>query len=136
MEITISVDPAKLSRYSDGFLATAWHVAQANPAPHGDWEAADMVKQIGWEIIRRWLGKVEPEMYHHQADTNYHQWLTLFARYEPPDGNRPKALDPASIAEFHRGRWVPRSPEEIEAELAKRAVNGRGPVVAVPDAST
>jgi hypothetical protein len=63
-------------------------------------------------------------MYHHQADANYHQWLTLFARYEPPPGsNRPGH----SAAEFHAGRWVPKSPEEIQAELEKRRASGRYP---------
>jgi hypothetical protein len=126
--ITIEVDGERLSSYTDRYLAFAWHLAQHNPAPHGDWEAAELVKRIGWEVIRRWLRGVEPEMYHHQADANYHQWLTLFARYEPPAGWSSRRPDPGvSNAEFHAGRWVPKAPEEVQAEIETRRANGRYP---------
>src|SRR5256885_6620694 len=103
MEITFRIDPDNLRGYADEFLAFAWHAAQHNPAPSGDWEAADLVKRVGWEIIRRWLSKVEPEIHHHQADANYHRWMTAFAKYEPPAGwNR--RIDREGEREFHKGR--------------------------------
>jgi|SRR5579859_5527861 len=131
-QITIEFDADRLASYSDTYLATLWHVAQANPAPYGDWAAADLVKRIGWEIIRRWLRGVDPEMYHHQAEANYHQWLTLFARYEPPPGHR-SGLDRESVAAFHAGRWVARSPQEIQDEIDKRRTSGRYPAELFPE---
>lgn len=98
--ITIEIDPEKLAGYTDQRLALCWHVAQANPAPYGDYAAGALVERIGWEIIRRWLGKVPPELHHHQGRSYYWQQLARFAKYEPGG--------PAGTPEFHDGQWVTR----------------------------
>lgn len=97
MAITIEIDVADLRHYSSSFLATAWHVAQVNPAPFGDHRASDLVAKLGAEIIRRWLGGVEPELWHHQPRDHYWNELRRFATY--------KSGEP----EFHDGVWVART---------------------------
>jgi hypothetical protein len=73
--ITVEIDDALLATYSDSHLATLWHVAQANPAPHGDRHAGELAERIGREIIRRWLSASQPELWHHQG-RDYH-WSEL-----------------------------------------------------------
>ena len=58
VSITIEIDGDRLAGYTDERLALCWHVAQANPAPHGDYAAGDLTERIGREIIRRWLGSI------------------------------------------------------------------------------
>lgn len=65
--ITIAVDTDSLSGYTDSYIAQLWHVAQANPAPHGDRDACALAGALGFEIIRRWLASAPVELYHHQA---------------------------------------------------------------------
>jgi hypothetical protein len=103
--ITITFDPHGLHSYTDAHLAMLWHVAQANPAPHGDYQAGEIASRIGSEIIRRWLGKVPPEMHHHQQRDNYWKALTRLATYEPPAGV--DGLNP----DWHNGQWVPKNSE-------------------------
>lgn len=98
--ITISFDADMLSSYTDEYLATLWHVAQANPAPHGDYQAGDIASKIGFEIIRRWLKAAPVWMYRHQGRDHYWQALGRLAKYEPPAGV--DVTDPA----WHDGRWV------------------------------
>jgi hypothetical protein len=62
--------------YTDEYLAVCWHAAQHNPAPHGDYQAGQLAEQIGREIIRRWLGGVAPELWHHQGRD--HTWKEQF----------------------------------------------------------
>lgn len=70
--ISIEIDRARLRSYDDAHLATLWHVAQANPADgFADREPGDLAEAIGREIIRRWLGGAEPELYHHQGSHYY-----------------------------------------------------------------
>lgn len=97
--VSIEIDTALLPKYSDAHLAALWHVAQANPAdPFGDKEAGELAERIGWEIIRRWLKGVNPEMHHHQAGHYYWHQLTQIAR-------------------FRDGKWVPRwEPDEQAGE--------------------
>jgi hypothetical protein len=98
--ITIDFDLNQLPGYTDEFLATLWQVAQANPAPHGDYHAGEIASKVGVEIIRRWLKAAPAEMYHHQQRDNYWQALRQLATYEPPAGA--DVMDPA----WHDGRWV------------------------------
>ena len=98
--IPVTFDLDQIGGYTDEFLATLWHVAQANPAPHGDHLAGDIAAKVGFEIIRRWLGKAPVEMYRHQQRDNYWQALTRLARYEPTAG-----VDGTS-QDWHNGRWV------------------------------
>ncbi|WP_199748993.1 hypothetical protein [Amycolatopsis sp. WAC 01376] len=69
--ITIEFDDTDLTRYSDDRLALAWHVAQANPAEFGDHDAGELTERVGREIIRRWLGTVPPELWHHKGENRY-----------------------------------------------------------------
>ena len=64
--ITITVDTDSLSGYTDSYIAQLWHVAQANPAPHGDRDACDLVANLSFEIIHRWLARAPVELYSHQ----------------------------------------------------------------------
>jgi hypothetical protein len=73
--ITVGTDDALLASYTDSQLATLWHVAQANPAPHGDRSAGELAERIGREIIRRWLAACQPELWHHQGRDYY--WSEL-----------------------------------------------------------
>lgn len=84
-EITIRIERGELRRYTDEFLATAWHVAQANPAPIQDKEAGELAEDIGREIIRRWLRGTEPGMWHHQGRHYAQMNLTRFAKYDGTD---------------------------------------------------
>lgn len=81
-EITITIKRGELRRYSDQFLATAWHVAQANPARHGDREAGELAEMIGREIIRRWVKSIEPAMYHHQGRDYYWDELRQLGKWK------------------------------------------------------
>ena len=71
-EITISIDKDRLRSYTDSFLAVAWHVAQANPAPIEDRDAGELAEFIGREIVSRWLSTVEPELWNRQGT---HYWV-------------------------------------------------------------
>lgn len=95
--ITIEFDPDCLGGYTDVQLAMLWHLVQHNPADgFGDSRPGQLAMQVGWEIIRRWLAKVPPEMYHHQqAHYTQHQ-LGRFAIYRPGE------------PDFHAGHYEPR----------------------------
>jgi hypothetical protein len=74
--VTVEIDTALLRRYSDTYLASLWHVAQANPAPAFDTpHAGELAERIGREIIRRWLHATEPELYDHQGHHYYWEQL-------------------------------------------------------------
>jgi hypothetical protein len=103
--ITIEIDPRRLGQCSDETLATYWHVAQANPAPHGDEVAGEAVEQIGREIIGRWLREVPPTLWHHQGRDYYWKWLRTVAKYEPGSSD---VHSPA----WHEGQRVPRTDAE------------------------
>ena len=105
--ITIEIDDERLASYTDEHLALCWHLAQHNPAEHGDYMAGELVERIGREIIRRWLKGVPPELWHHQGEHHFRRELTRFAKYEPGG--------PADIHDtraFHSGRWVPKAVDD------------------------
>jgi hypothetical protein len=104
--IPITFDPGHLHSYTDEFLSTLWHAGQANPAPLGDHQAADIAAKLGNEIIRRWLRTVAAPMYHHQPHHNYWWALTRIATYQPPDGVQHGDPD------WHNGRWVPKPADD------------------------
>lgn len=111
--ISIEIDVSMLRSYTDTHLAMLWHVAQLNPAAFGDKRAGQLVERIGREIIRRWLGDVDPELWKHKGSSYYWNWLRKFAKYEPGE------------ADFDDGIWVPRD-DAAEAEgTAEAAGNGR-----------
>ena len=65
--ITFTVDANDLSRYTDEYIAQLWHIAQANPAPHGDVDACTFAEHVGREIVRRWLANTPPSLWTHQG---------------------------------------------------------------------
>lgn len=108
IEITFEIDGSRLQSYEDSYLATLWHIAQANPADHGDKQAGELTERVGREIIRRWLASTPPELWRHQGKVHYWKQLTRFAMYTPP------ADVDAWSPDWHRGTWSLR-PEAIEA---------------------
>jgi len=104
--IAIDFDYKDLRRVPDARLLMLWHVAQANPAPHGDRQAGEIVSKIGHEIIRRWLASTEPDMYHHQERDHY--WTSL-----------------ARFASHRDGDWRP-DPDKLAKYEAKQAQDGEG----------
>src|SRR6266702_3647636 len=98
--VSISIDcgPDKLGSYTGTHLAMLWHLVQANPADGFEHsQPGDLAAKAGWEIIRRWLQGVQPEMYHHQQHHNYWHQLSQLAACRPGDGD------------FHDGHWEPRA---------------------------
>lgn len=65
--ITFTVDTNRLASHSDEYLAQLWHIAQANPAPHGDVDACNFAEHVGREIVRRWLATTPPTLWVHQG---------------------------------------------------------------------
>lgn len=108
--IAIDFDLAELSRVTDARLAMLWHVAQANPAPHGDEQAGVAVTKIGQEIVRRWLAATPPDMYHHQPRDYYWHNLIRFASHRDGDW-RP---DPEGIAKYEAQQATSASPSAGE----------------------
>lgn len=84
VSITLDIDTAALAGYSDSHLMTVWHLAQANPAPLEDRAAGELVEHIGREIIRRWLKRIEPKLWHHQG--RHHYWWELTQHGQWIDG--------------------------------------------------
>lgn len=111
VSITIDIDPGNLHRYTDEFLAVAWHVAQQNPAPFGDHTAGELVEHIGREIITRWLRRAPVALWHHQGCHAYHKPLGELARYAPPPGVK------AGAPGWHDGTWTVR-PDVAAAAVA------------------
>lgn len=83
--ITIDVDTAQLAGCSDSYLAGLWHLAQLNPAPIDDSDAAELVGKLQAEIVTRWLKATPPELWHHQPRHPYWWALTQLATW---DGQR------------------------------------------------
>lgn len=105
-EITIEIDDDKLRSYPDTFLVTAWHIAQANPAPFGDYHAGELVERLAREIVRRWLRSSDPELWHHQGRDNAQKQLGQFAIYNPPEDWQSLPAGSAEAAHrFHEGHW-------------------------------
>lgn len=94
--VAIEIDTDVLANYTDTYLAQLWHIAQANPAPLEDQAAGALAEAIGREIIRRWLVRTGPELYHHQGE--HHYWHNLI-KYAHWDGQR----------------WAPGAPGEPKA---------------------
>jgi len=83
VSVTIEIDIALLRRYSDEHLAMLWHVAQANPADSfADQDPGELTENIGREIIRRWLGDVEPELWRNQGRDYYWDQLRRLGKWD------------------------------------------------------
>lgn len=111
-EITVTIDDAMLTGYSDKFLATAWNAVQNSHAEFGDSLMCDLAEHIGREIIRRWLRHIEPELWSVQGRHHSQKWLSEFAKYEPGEGYKPHVMnDDGNSRAWHAGRWVAKDPE-------------------------
>lgn len=97
-DITITIDTSRLSGFTDQYLATLWHVAQANPADISDPAAGRVAEAIGREIITRFLAATGPELYSHQGHhATWHQLMVLKgALVGSPDSGE---LDSAALKE-------------------------------------
>lgn len=74
--VTIEIDTDRISHLSDSYIASLWHIAQANPAdPFKDREAGRLAEMIGREIISRFLRRTPPELWHHQG--GHYDWATV-----------------------------------------------------------
>lgn len=73
--VTLTINADTLSRVTDEYLHSLWHVAQANPAPVGDRAASELVGAITAEIVRRWLQSAPVDQFHHTPGA--HHWHTL-----------------------------------------------------------
>lgn len=66
--VTITINTEVLNSYTDTYLAQLWHIAQANPEDSNASRApGQLAEAIGREIIRRWLARTEPELWHHNG---------------------------------------------------------------------
>lgn len=97
--VTFNINTDSLGGFTDTYIVSLWHVAQANPAPLDDRAAGELTEHIGREIIRRFIQSVGPELWAHQG--NHHYWHTLIQHCKVVDGE-----------------WVPKSGES--AEVASR----------------
>lgn len=79
--ITFNIDTTRLQSCSDEYIAALWHIAQVNPAPHGDHDAGVLVEHIGREIVLRWLRGVPVPVWNLQGRDYYHQQLMRFAHW-------------------------------------------------------
>lgn len=97
--IPVTIDIDQIGSYTDTALAGAWHALQAADYPFGDGLAEDMTGKLGYEIIRRFLAKADPELYNHQHRHSLGSAIReLGGKYEPggPNGS----------PEWHQGQWV------------------------------
>ena len=103
--ITIEFDDQMLTTVADEYLATLWHVAQANPVDGFENRGpGEIAERVGREIIRRWLRDAPIEIYHQQGRHYYAHQLRKFAKYEPGD------------PEWDAGQWVPHTTDPDDAE--------------------
>ncbi|NMW25328.1 hypothetical protein HFP05_13475 [Rhodanobacter denitrificans] len=90
--ITVTIDTDNLSGLNDQYLATLWHVAQANPADISDTGAGRVAEAIGREIIKRFLATTGPELYSHQGHhAMWHKLLVM--RGELPESKTPQSTE-------------------------------------------
>ena len=61
--VTFEIDTDNLSGYIDSYLATLWHIAQANPAPFGDNDACQLAEHIGRECIKRFVERAGVDLW-------------------------------------------------------------------------
>lgn len=73
--IRIEIDTDRLPSYHDGYVASLWHVAQANPVEYGDAIASQLVGAISTEIVRRFLAAQAAPLYDIQAVDVYRKGL-------------------------------------------------------------
>lgn len=57
----------RLSSFTDEYLCSCWHVAQANDADISEAEAGEFAEAVGREIIRRFIQNQGPTLWNHQG---------------------------------------------------------------------
>jgi hypothetical protein len=107
-EIVTPIDDSNLRGYTDKYLAHAWHAVQHSGAEFGDALMCDLAEHIGREIIRRWLGTTDPELWTVQGCHNPQKWLMKLATYQPGEDYKPGGgvNDTENSRAFHSGQWV------------------------------
>lgn len=70
-EVTFQINTDRLQSFTDEYLSSLWHIAQANPAPITDRNAGELAEAIGREIIRRWLRWAGAPLWNHQGRHYY-----------------------------------------------------------------
>ena len=70
-QVTFHIDTGKLPHFTDSYIASLWHIAQANPAPFEDAKACELAEAIGREIIRRWLAWAGAPLWDRQGVHQY-----------------------------------------------------------------
>jgi hypothetical protein len=114
-EITLKLDVEAhtLEGYTDAYIAQLWHIAQANPAPTGDHDASELVDMLKYEIVRRWLSGMRPELYRRQASENYRELLMRHGHWKKLDPTAPD--DPLQFVTYDGERrvWVPEKAPEL-----------------------
>ena len=85
----IDTDASRLASFTDTYLASLWHIGQANPAPFGDMDAGLLVKAVGDEIVRRWLAASPAPIYEHQAGDHDNKLLADAKRFAPLKEQKP-----------------------------------------------
>ena len=83
--ITFEIDTDCLNGYTDEHIAELWHIAQANPAEHGDRDAGYIAGLIGFEIIKRWLKQAPVTLHRHQPNDHYWHILKEHGKWVEPD---------------------------------------------------
>lgn len=96
IEVTIEIDDGRLASYTDEHLVMLWHVAQANPARHGDRAAGEMAERVGREIISRWLRSSQPELWRHQGRDYYWSELAKLGKWDGDGVFVPRAIGEAA----------------------------------------
>jgi hypothetical protein len=57
----------RLSSFTDEYLCSCWHIAQANDADISEPEAGEFAEAVGREIIRRFVQNQGPTLWNHQG---------------------------------------------------------------------
>lgn len=86
-EITFKIDTDSIQGYTDQYVATLWHIAQANPADgYASPGPGRLAEEIGGEIIRRFVTRTGPELWNHKG-SNF-DWGQRHLNKEQRDGDR------------------------------------------------
>ena len=93
--ITIEISEAVIGTVTDETLAFWWSAAQHNPADgFADPAPGRLAMLVGWEIIRRWLKGIRPELYHHQQSHYYWRELASLGEWRGGREFRPHVVPP------------------------------------------
>lgn len=86
IRVTFDVRLDTLASTTDAHLHALWHIAQANPAPHGDRDACALAEALTAEIVRRWLQQAPTERFAHQPTDPHWKALVRHGSWRGPGG--------------------------------------------------